>query len=187
MKYWPRYCQDTARKSFKNPHFSFINESGIWTFRINKEYSWTLKSTHEHLSALISKVPRHYEWYWRHGVKLMNAHQLSWVLLAPWCHAHECSWILMSTHECSWAAMSIHEHGALITNVMCTNKCLLALEHSYSPKHTHKQLWALMSMVPWPKHTLMSANTHLWLLRHGALTLIIPRYFQNNLSVFTGA
>ena len=121
-------------------------------------------STLEHLSALISKVPRHYEGNWCHGVKLMNAHQLSWVLLAPWCHAHECSWILMSAHECSWAAMSIHEQpwaymSMVPWSLMCTNECALALEHSYSLMRTHiKQPWALMSIAQRPQK-------HSWVLR----------------------
>ena len=47
-----------------------------------------------------------------HGAMLMTALELSRVVIAPWCQAHEFSWPLMSAHgnqEYSWLLMSAHE------------------------------------------------------------------------------
>ena len=66
---------------------------------------------------------------WPHGTMLMTAFELSWVVIAPWPQAHECSWTLMSAqwqsgtlmvalgcllvpmsaNGCSWVPMIAHE------------------------------------------------------------------------------
>ena len=82
--------------------------------------------------------------------------------MIPRCHAHDCSWALMSAHcsmapssgvfmaaeECSWAIISTHEHPLALMG-------------------THKQQRAAMS-APDYQWALMSSHGHSWAWRHGA-------------------
>ena len=120
--------QDIAKilegSHFKNQHFLFITES---TLKITQEYSGSLKSTHEHLWALMSTD--------KYCAKAL------WVVKAPWRQTHEHLWALMgavgakyNAHECSWLLMSAHENSWML---------MRSPEHAWAWCHGHT--WAMMS------------------------------------------
>ena len=101
---------------------------------------------------------------WPHGTMLMTAFELSWVFIAPWPKAHECSWTLMSAHwqsgtlmaalgclfvpmnanECSWVPMIAHEKR--IGEAMNTHELgPWSNEHSWELKNSHGH----GTMGPW--------------------------------------
>ena len=124
MKFWPRYCKNTAWKSFLKLTF-FVY---YWIKNSNtKEPSAVLKSTHEHSRAPMS--PHEHSWAVMSTFKY-GANAL-WVVWGPWRNTHEClltlmsavcamtpgSWVLMvayNAHECSRVALGPREHMATI-------------------------------------------------------------------------
>ena len=104
VKFWPRYCQNTKRKSSWKSIFFYITVLRTWTLRLILNYSEALMSVHEHSYALLSIN--------EYGAKPL------WVLNLPWCN--ECllslmsavkaiapySWVPMAAYECLWVLMS---------------------------------------------------------------------------------
>ena len=127
-----------------------------------QDHSWELKSTHEHcamgtwdLWVLITP----FSWV------LMSAIECSWLLMAPWLHAHLCSYLFIAAHECFWALMDNYEGSR---ELISCHKC----------KSSHHQPRGLLSMAPrcqmhsWP---LIRTHYHscAWLQQH-SWVLIAP-------------
>ena len=123
--------------------FFFIVESGIIALITTNDYSWTLRSTYQHLLALSSTQ--------EHGS------------IAPWAllTTHECSWhpgAMLSTHECSWGLMRaqyVLQHSLLIKNAYdTTGACFweLLADHEH-----YKNSWLFISIH---EHTWTIISSH---------------------------
>ena len=145
------------------------------------EHSCVLMSTHKY-SAMAKWVLMSADERLRpHAAMLLTAFELSWVLIAPWPQAHECSWTLMKAH---W------QSGTLMVALGCLLVPMSANGCSWVPTIAHEKplgeainthglgaikQWALMravmSMVPWGNgHSLLLMSAHcaiapyLWVL-----------------------
>ena len=144
MKSWLRYCQNTKRKSFKKSTFSGYYGIKNMNTQDNKEI---LGSAQKRIWALLSTP----------GLCKYSSKGL-WVPVAPWHHAFECfftlmtavgamvpsSWLLMDAYECSWMLMSAH--GCLWV-LKRAHKCSLVLisAHGTMLKCKHGCSWAFMT------------------------------------------
>ena len=126
--------------------------STTWAHRSHYKPSWSLQSTQESLIRT-QEYSGAYEYLWvllkPCARFIIRAYDWSWVYLAPWHHAHECSWpmwlllALMAsndcswfpiiTHECSWAVMSSYEHSW----AWC-HRAISIYEHSLAIMITHE-------------------------------------------------
>ena len=122
-----------------------------------QDHSWELKSTHEYgamgpwdLWVLITP----FSWV------LMSAIECAWVLMAPWHHAHLCSYLVIAAHEYLWALMNNYEGSR---ELISCHKCQEQPSSAMSTlKHGAK--------VP---NALMTTHTHtLALLRMASTTLM---------------
>ena len=85
--------------------------------------------------------------------------------MAPWHHAHDCFWALMSAH-CSMAPSS----WVFMASPNCFSWAIMGThEHPLALMGTNKQPRATMS-VPDCHWALMSVHEHSWALDHGALS-----------------
>ena len=148
MKSWPRYCQITRRKSFWILTF-FVY---YWIKNLNTQgNSAILRSTQEHLWALMGTDKYCAKALWVVMVPWCQAHQCSLEVMSAigtmaWHHARECSWLLISAHECSWMLNSSHEHTWEWHH-----------EHSLALMITHGPSWALISTH---KHSWAFISSH---------------------------
>ena len=87
--------------------------------------------------------------------------ELSWGLIAPWCQARGCSWLLISAHLQSGTPMATLD---CLWVLMSANRC-----------SAHEWLWLLMSSSPEKPCLAPWSNEHSWELKsnyeQGALRL----------------
>ena len=154
---WPNLDQDIAKilkgSHFKNYNFLVITESK--TLRNTPKHSGAPMSTPDHSGAVMSCL--------EHSLGLIsnfeNCDKVLWVLMEPWCHAHECSLVFMSAvgniAPCSWVLMAAFW---MLTSAQQCSWALSSHEHSWEPWpnepswtiiSTHWYSWALMCLAPW--------------------------------------